>query len=226
MLTRTVDTPTHHATDRAVERLTRPHTEFENGKAVERGPLLIELADSATAQTGRGAGSGGAGIPINLAVIALQDHITRKLRLMRDAFQMPRTRDPIDGTIEAWQTAKTERAGGRVDDAAWARIEAEFPDWVQRITNEINPPTTTEILTPCTSCGESKAWVRGDMVSAVVVKWYPEELDRAPIAQCRFCEFEGIGWGYMHYDLEVVNRDVLATLGIDVSNFARVNLLR
>jgi hypothetical protein len=214
------------ATDRAVTRLTEPHTEWESNRPVERAPLLIELEDSATAQDKRGSGSGGAGIPINLGVIALQTHIKKRLKKMREGLFLPPARDIIGGTREAWERAKDERTGGRVDDTVWGNIETEFPDWVQRITEEISPPTTTEILAACTNCGETKAWVRGDMVSAVVVKWYPEELDRAPIAKCRFCEFEGVGWGYMHYSLDVVNRDVLAKLGIDVSNFARLNVLR
>lgn len=209
------------ATERAVVRLTQDHTEWEDGKPVERSPLLVELAESATAQDGRGSGSGGAGIPINLGVIAIQDHIKRRLSRLRNYLALPPTKDVLAGTVEAWAYAKDERAGQRITDEAWLKIEAEFPEWVQRITEEVSPPTTTEILTACTSCGETKAWVRGDMVSAVVVKWYPEELDRAPIAKCRFCEFEGVGWGYMHYDLDVVNRDVLAKLGVDVSKFAR-----
>lgn len=214
------------ATERAVERLTLDHNEPVNGTDVDRSPLLLELIESATAQSGRGSGSDGAGIPINLGVLALQDLIRGRLNKLRKFLNLPTTKDELAGTIEAWEYAKDERAGARINDSAWEKIEDEFPDWVKRITAEISPPTSTEILTPCTECGEAKAWVRGDRVSAVVVKWYPEELDRAPIAKCRFCEFEGVGWGYMHYDLDVVNRDVLATLGIDVSNFARINLVR
>lgn len=212
-------------TERAVVRLTEPHTEWVDGKPVERSPLLVELADSATAQNKRGSGSGGAGIPINLGVLALQDLIRGRLTRLRNYLNLTPTKDVLPGTREAWAYAKDERAGARINDEAWQRIEDEFPDWVRRITEEVSPPATTEILTACTNCGESKAWVRGDRVSAVVVKWYPEELDRAPVAKCRFCEFEGVGWGYMHYDLDVVNRDVLARLGVDVSVFARVNLI-
>ena len=213
------------ATARAVVRLTEHHTEYEAGQPVERAPLLIELAESATAQDKRGSGSGGAGIPINLGVLALQDFIRGRLSRLRNYLNLPATKEVLNGTREAWAYAQDERAGARINDEAWLKIEAEFPDWVHRITEEVSPPTTTEILAPCTSCGETKAWVRGDMVSAVVVKWYPEELDRAPIAKCRFCEFEGVGWGYMHYDLDVVNRDVLAKLGVDVNVFARLNVL-
>ncbi len=213
------------ATARAVVRLTEHHTEYENGTAVERAPLLVELADSATAQDARGSGGGGAGIPLNLGVLALQDFIRARLSRLRNYLNLPATKDVLAGTREAWAYAKGERAGDRINDEAWLRIEGEFPDWVHRITEEVSPPTTTEILAKCTSCGEDKAWVRGDRVSAVIVKWYPEELDRAPIAKCRFCEFEAVGWGAMHYDLDVVNPDVLAKLGVNVSTFARVNLL-
>ena len=213
------------STDRAVVRLTEAHTEHENGKAVERGPLLVELAESATAQGARGSGSGGAGIPINLGVIALQDHIASKLKQMQLALFMRQIKDPIEATKAVWAFVVTERAGGRIDDTAWERFEREFPDWVHRITEEVSPPTSTEMIAPCPNCGETRAFVRGDSVTAVVVKWYPEELDRAPIGKCRFCEAEWVGWGAMHYTLDVVDRGALAKLGIDVSVFAPKNLL-
>lgn len=212
--------------ERAVERLTQPHTEYVEGKAVEHSPLLVELTESASVQDGRGTGSGGVGIPINLAVIDLQDRIKRRLNMMRRALYLEPTKELVQGTIEVWDTAQSERAGGRVDDPAWDRIEAEFPDWVHRITEEVSPPTSTEVMTPCPSCGETRAFVRGDTVQAVVIKWYPEELDRAPLGKCRFCGHEWVGWGAMHYDLDVVNRDVLAKLGVDVSTFARVNMVQ
>lgn len=205
---------------RAVERLTQAHTEMEGGKLVERAPLLIELAESATAQDKRGSGGGSNGIPINLAVIALQDHIARQLKKIRDAYQLPFTKDTLAGTREAWQHARTERAGGRVDDTAWENVCAEFPDWVHRITEEVSPPASTEMMAPCPECGETRAFLRGDTVTAVVVKWYPEELDRAPIGKCRFCDAQWVGWGAMHYDLDFVDRGVLAKLGVDVTRFA------
>lgn len=213
-------------TERAVERLTEDHTEFEDGKPVEHSPLLIELAESASAQDGRGSGSGGAGIPINLGVLALQDHIAGKLKQMRAALFLPFSRDLVAGTREAWKTAQDGRSNGSVDDAAWDKFTAEFPDWVRRITEEVSPPTSTEMVTPCPECGERRAFVRGDTVAAVIVKWYPEELDRAPIAKCRFCDHQWVGWGAMHFDLEMVNSDVLSRLGVDVSSFARINLVR
>lgn len=211
--------------ERAVERLTQMHTEYEGGMAVERSPLLIELAESATVQDGRGSGSGGVGIPINLGVLAVQDHIKRRLGLIRQALNLPATKDSVTGTVEAWKVAKTEWAGGRIDEAAWAHYETEFPSWVRRITEEVSPPTSTEMVTPCPECGETRAFLRGDNVTAVVIKWYPEELDRAPIANCRFCGHEWIGWGAMHYDLETVNHEALATLGIDVASFARAGVI-
>lgn len=212
-------------TDEAVRKLTERHTEHVSGVTVEHDPLLIELQDSASAQSGRGTGGGGQGIPINLGVIEVQDHIRRRLALMRKAFNLTPTKNLIEGTREAWNTAKTERAGARVDDMAWERIEAEYVDWVRRITEEVAPPSVVEMVTPCPECDETRALLRGDEVQAVVVKWYPEELDRAPLGKCRFCGHEWVGWGSMHYDLEVVNRDALAKLGVDVSSFARVNLV-
>lgn len=207
------------ATERAVERLTEDHTEYEGGKAVEHSPLLIELAESASAQDGRGSGAGGAGIPINLGVLALQDHIGGKLKLMRAALFLPKSKDLIEGTKEAWKAAEAGRANGEVDDTAWARFTSEFPDWVSRITEEVSPPTSTEMMAACPECGETRAFVRGDTVTAVVVKWYPEELDRAPIAKCRFCDHQWVGWGAMHLDLAMVDTEVLARLGIDLNNF-------
>lgn len=213
------------ATNRAVVRLTEAHTEFEDGKTVERSPLLAELADSATAQDGRGSGGGGAGIPINLGVIALQDHIARKLKQMQAALYMRPVKDLVEATKTVWAYARTERAGGRIDDTAWEQFEREFPDWVHRITEEVSPPTSTEMIAPCPECGETRAFLRGDTVTAVVVKWYPEELDRAPIGKCRFCDAEWVGWGAMHYNLDVVDRGALAKLGIDVSLFKSKILL-
>lgn len=213
------------AAARAVVRLTEHHTEYEAGQPVERAPLLIELAESATAQDKRGSGSGGAGIPINLGVLALQDFIRGRLSRLRNYLNLPATKEVLEGTREAWAYAQDERAGARINDEAWLKIEAEFPDWVQRITEEVSPPTTTEMIAPCPHCGETRAFLRGDTVTAVVVKWYPEELDRAPIGKCRFCEAEWVGWGAMHYDLEVVDRTALAKLGIDVSLFKSQILL-
>lgn len=212
-------------TDRAVERLTENHTEHEGGRAVERAPLLIELAESATVQDGRGSGSGGVGIPINLGVLAVQDHIARRLRALRGWLGMTPTKDTLNGTAEAWAYAKTEWAGQRMSEEAWQRIEDEFPNWVKRITEEVSPPTSTEMITPCPECGESRAFLRGDTVTAVVIKWYPDELDRAPVGKCRFCDHEWVGWGAMHYDLETVNQDALAKLGINVASFARAGVI-
>ncbi|MBC9953252.1 hypothetical protein ICM05_01135 [Leucobacter sp. cx-42] len=206
-------------TERAVTRLTTTHTEYEGGRAVERAPLLFELSECASAQDGRGSGSGGAGIPINLAVIALQDRISGKLKQMREALNLPPRAGVLESTAEVWACAKVERSGGRIDDHAWERFEAEFPDWVRRITEEVSPPASTEIITPCPECGETRAFLRGDTVTAVVVKWYPDELDRAPVAKCRFCDHQWVGWGAMKFNLGAVNEDVLSTLGIDVNAF-------
>ena len=212
------------ATSRSVERLTEDHTEWEDGKAVERSPLLIELAESATAQS-RGSGAGGAGVPINLGVIELQDHIRAKLKLMREALLMEPEKDLIVSTKQVWVKASDERTGGRMDDAAWGRYGAEFPDWVRRITEEVSPPASTEMITECPECGERRAFLRGDTVAAVIVKWYPDELHRAPHAKCRFCGHEWTGWGAMNLDLKLVNVDVLATLGVDLNNFGIKSLL-
>ncbi|MDI6023626.1 hypothetical protein QBL02_08720 [Leucobacter sp. UT-8R-CII-1-4] len=213
------------STERAVVRLTEAHTEHEGGKAVERGPLLVELAESATSQGARGSGGGGAGIPINLGVIALQDHIAGKLKQMQLALFMRQIKDPIEATIAVWAHAVTERHRGRIDDASWGWFVREFPDWVHRITEEVSPPSSIEMIAPCPSCGETRAVVRGDSVTAVVVKWYPEELSRAPIGKCRFCGAKWVGWGAMHYTLDVVDRGALAKLGIDVSVFIPKTLL-
>lgn len=194
---------------RAVERLTQPHTEVENGHPVEWPPLLEWLEQSIHEVTGRTGGSGDGGAPFNEDALRLKKRITKRLKLIYDALYMPWTPNLIQATEAAWRYAQEERNGGRMDDQQWEMIGEEFINWVQRIEAEDNRPMSLP-LDRCPRCSVSRVYPARDSDGeriylldpqhhddpakpAVVIEW---DEGRAPVGECRSPECDGywVGW--------------------------------
>lgn len=208
------------ATDRAVERLTTAHTEHTEAGPVEWPPLLVWLQTRVTEIVGRkGGSSAGAGVPLNTEALEVLNHIERRYRLMCEAaFTAPAT-DLVTGVARVWQILRDDRAGGRIDDSEWERIEAEFPDWVNRIEAEDDRPRKMELTVPCPRC--EKRWVlddQGQRVAAVIVEF---AAGRAPVAECRVeeCGAMWAGWADIARLGFTVgaeqNAEILSACGID-----------
>ena len=183
------------ATHDAVRRLTEAHTETVEGHVIEWQPLILWIKDRVTEINRRGNGSGGQGIPLNNDALDVLNHVERRYKLMCEAANIPPVSDLIAGTVNVWQVLQVERAGGRLDDAAWERVCDEFPDWVHRIQGEQDRPRKMELTVPCPRC--EKRWTEDDLgrrVAAVVVEFAP---GRAPFAECRTpdCGSMWAGWG-------------------------------
>lgn len=208
------------STERAVLRLTEPHTEMTEAGPVEWPALIDWLDDSIREVVGRGGGgSGGAGLPFNTEALALLNHIDGRLRLILGGLGEQRTGDRKFDVTHAWTAAKTHRAQGMVDDVQWENICDEFPDWVHRIEAEDDRPRKIELTVACPRC--EKRWVLddGNRVAAVRIEL---RAGGAPIAECREeeCRALWVGWdaltelGFVvgaNMDLEV-----LAACGIDL----------
>lgn len=182
------------STERAVERLTQEHTEFEDGKAIEWPPLLTWLEHAVTEVVGRtGGGSGGAGVPLNTEALALLTYIDGRIKLMREAMNLTPTGVRGDDVKRLWRAVRDERAGGRMDDNQWDAISEEFVHWVHRIEAEDDRPRKLELTVPCPRC--EQRWIIDDdqRVSAIRIEFKPGS---APVAECRNPECLAIwaGW--------------------------------
>lgn len=220
------------STERAVVRLTEPHTEHTDAGPVEWPPLLVWLEQSVTEVVKRGgAGSNGAGVPIDFEALHLLNRIRKACGQIREALFLTRkTGNLATDTAEAWTITKLARDRHEVDDAQWERICDEFEKWVQQITAEQDVRARKmELTVPCPRCGNR--WVEeavdalhpelgSDRKPAVVIE-YAE--GRAPIAECRVagCEAMWVGWAQVAQLGFIVqaNMDlaVLDACGIDLS---------
>lgn len=179
-----------HHTDRAVEQLTQPHTEHTEAGPVEWPPLLTWLQQSITTiVTTDGGGTGG--LPFNTEALALLDHIDTRIKLMREALNLPPQRDRIATTTTIWQHTKTEHAGGRLADTQLEAISDDLQHWVQRIQAEDDRPRKMELTTPCPNCGTRWILEDTDRVAAVRIEY---KTGTAPIAECRNCQTMWAGW--------------------------------
>lgn len=186
-------------TERAVVRLTEPHTEMTEAGAVDWPPLLAWLEQSVTEQVKRGqAGSGGAGAPINLEALALLQRIENGVRLMREALFLPIMRDLAGAIRETWDSARAFQSRGELEPLQWERITEAFPQWVTLIEQEWEDRARLmEITVPCPRCGTR--WVseetNGDMKRRSAI-WIEFGEGRAPVAECRAADCEAIwaGW--------------------------------
>lgn len=209
-------------TERAVVRLTEPHTEMTEAGAVDWPPLLAWLEQSVTEIVGRaGGGSGGGGLPLNTDAMALLNHVDARLRMMQDALGWAGPGDRVVQVAGAWKLAKTQRAAGYVDDVQWEAICDEFPEWVARIEAEDDRPRKIELTVPCPACGQR--WVLADRerVSAVRIEF---KSGGAPVAECRNPECATIwaGWNQIRaLGVSVgANQDlaILKACGIDTTH--------
>ena len=214
-------------TERAVVRLTEPHTEMTEAGAVEWPPLLLWLDGAVTEQVKRGqAGSGGSGSPIDLGALALLQRIEHGVKLMREALYLPAMRDLQGAVRETWDSAQAYQAKGELDPQQWERITEAFPEWVAAIEQEWDDRTRRmEITVPCPRCGTR--WILEEdngaekRRSAVSVE-YAE--GRAPVAECRAadCEAMWVGWAdvaKLGFTLGATqDAKVLAACGINVES--------
>lgn len=180
-------------TDRAVVRLTEPHTEMTEAGPVEWPPLLSWLSRSVTEIVGRtGEGSGGGGAPFNEEAAALLDRIASRLDLLEDAMGIvgSRRRSLIERVRVAWKRAQEERSGGRIADGPWGRICDEFPGWVARIEEQDDRPRKIELTVACPECGRRWVLQDGERRAAVRIEL---ASGSGPIAECRNSEC-GAAW--------------------------------
>lgn len=144
-------------TDRAVARLTQPHTVVHDGHAVEWPPLLEWISDAVTDKTKRGgAGSGGTGSPINEGALAVLQHIERGTAQLRGwLYLTPRAGGTNVDLIEAWQVACDYRAKNELDDAGWEYVTSRLQTWVGDIEGEWEDRVhRMELTVACPRCGE------------------------------------------------------------------------
>jgi hypothetical protein len=222
------------STERAVVRLTRAHTEMTDAGPVEWPPLLVWLEQSVTEVVKRGgAGSNGAGVPIDFEALHLLNRIRKACAQIREALFLTRKTGNLAADVaEAWTITKQARDRHEVDDTQWERIRDELEKWVQQITTEQDARARKmELTVPCPQCGER--WMEepiddlhpelgNDRKPAVVIEY---SAGRAPIAECRVvtCEAMWVGWSQVRLLGVAVgaeqDRAVLAACGIDTPEF-------
>ena len=218
------------STERAVVRLTEDHTEMTEAGPVEWPPLLDWLDQAVTEQVKRGsAGSGGTGSPIDMGALALLQRIEKGARQLREALYLPIMRDLKGALRDAWDSARTMRATGDLDDdQQWESITDAFPGWVLEIEQEWDDRTRRmELTVPCPRC--STRWIlEGDDGDAKAppkrraAVWIEYAEGRAPVAECRVadCAAMWVGWAEvakLGYTLGASqDGDVLAACGIDL----------
>ena len=194
-------------TDRAVERLTEPHTVVHDGHSVDWPPLLEWISDAVTDKTKRGgAGSGGTGSPINEGALAVLQRIERGTAQLRGWLYLhPRAGSTRADLIEAWKVACDYRAKNELDDAGWEYVTSRLQAWVDDIEGEWEDRVhRMELTVACPRCGER--WILEHTTDphdepkrrAAVVIEYAE--GRAPVAECRAADCDAIwaGWTAVH----------------------------
>lgn len=184
-------------TERAVERLTQAHTEMTEAGPTEWPPLLVWLERSVTEMVKRGgAGSNGAGIPIDFEALHLLDNIKKQIALIREAVFLPKkTGTLLEDIAGAWKIVKMSRDRNELEDSQWLMICEEFETWVQQIEAEqATRPRKMELTVACPRCDQR--WVMdGEERKAAVVIEYSD--GRVPVAECRNSECGAMwaGWG-------------------------------
>lgn len=184
------------ATERAIERLTQAHTEMTDAGPTEWPPLLVWLERSVTEMVKRGgAGSNGAGIPIDFEALRLLDEIKKQTAFIREVVYLPkRPGELLSDVAAAWEAVKRARGRSELEDGQWLMICEEFETWVMKIEAEqATRPRKMELTVSCPRCGER--WVMdGDERKAAVVIEFGE--GRAPVAECRNAECGALwaGW--------------------------------
>ena len=197
--------------------------------ATEWPPLLSWLEQSVTEVVKRGgAGSNGAGIPIDFEALRILNHIKHKCGQIREALYLPKkTSDLIHDVAEVWKAAREAHKKNEVDDARWALICDEIESWVQMITAEQDVrPRKMELVVPCPRCGtrwisepvdDSNPTIGEDRKTAVVIEYAD---GRAPVAECRVdgCGAMWAGWAQiaqLGFTVQAdMNLEVLAACGI------------
>lgn len=202
--------------ERAVERLTENHVEETEAGPVSWPPLLTWLEKSVTEMVKRGgAGSGGAGIPIDFEALHLLDRIKRELRSLCDArFICPSHPTVVDTLKHYWGAAKVDFRCGYIAEAEWALVCEKITGWVIAIEAEQNVrPRKMELTVPCPRCetrwvqevdDEGEPLADGEVKAAVVIEFGE---GRAPVAECRMaaCDALWAGW------------EAVATLGVTIN---------
>lgn len=193
------------STDRAVERLTKPHTISTDGHPTDWPALIDWIAEAITEQVNRGGtGDGDGRSPINEGALTILRRIERGTIHLRSALYLePRKLGAKRDLAAAWETAHEYRERGELDDAAWEKITDQIAAWVSDIEAEWDDRARhMELATPCPSCGQR--WILDpanpydktavDKRRSAVIIEYAE--GRTPVAQCRVegCEGIWVGW--------------------------------
>lgn len=217
-------------TERAVERLTQAHTEMTEAGPTEWPPLLVWLERSVTEMVKRGgAGSNGAGDPIDFEALRVLDDIKKQAAFIRAVVYLPKKPgELIADVIEAWEAVKTAHGKDELTDSQWDLICEELKGWVYRIEAEqLTRPRKMELTVPCPRCG--LRWIRvkvdekhpeqDERKAAIVIEFSD---GRAPVAECRNTECGAMwaGWGQVSalgYTVGAkANIEVLKACGIEL----------
>jgi len=169
--------------ERAVERLTKDHTEILDDAVGQSGPLLEVLREARYPNLGRTKGGSGTGDMLDVNAIALYEHIDGTVRAWLNHFRQHSTGDLLSLTERLYEILQAEEAGDRLDDSE--RMFAMFPTWVSRIEDHFDPPGEYEITAPCPECGGGRI-ENGEGA----LKWAVRVLVKpghALIAECHAC---------------------------------------
>ncbi|MEB4613988.1 hypothetical protein [Leucobacter sp. M11] len=181
-------------TEFAVTRLTEPHSVIVEGHTVHWPALLEWVREQVTPGLSRKKNGGGEGCLINEQAMMVLELIDAEAQLMCEALFVDGKGTPAEKVTRAWEAARTERQGGRMDDDQWERICAGITRWVWLIEDLGDPETEREVTEPCPECGERYSFtVKGERRSAVYIHYKP---GNAPIAECRTgeCSALWVGW--------------------------------
>ncbi len=169
--------------ERAVERLTKDHTEILDGTVGTSGPLLEELRLARYPSLGKSVGGAGEGMMLNVQALGLYEHIDGAVRAWLAHYRHISTGDLVELTAQLHQVLRTEHAGGRLEDPD--RMFAMFSTWVHQIEDNFDPPHEYELTASCPECGEGHVKDEdGKQKRAVRV---PVKAGRAVIAECHAC---------------------------------------
>lgn len=180
------------ATERAVVRLTEPHTELVDGRVGESGPLLEMLREARYPNLGGTKGGAGKGDVLDVQAMTMYENIDGIVRSWLNHYREHTTGDLIPLTRRLYQVLRTEDAGGRLEDRD--NMFSMFPQWVAQIETFFDPPKVYELTVPCPECQAGRI-PEGDEPregerDERPYKWamrVPVKLGHAVIAECHAC---------------------------------------
>lgn len=219
------------ATDRAVERLTQPHSDTHAGHVTEWPPLIDWIERAITEQVKRGGASSGDGdAGIDEGALRIFNRIKYGVASIAKRLYLPKDgAHPRVALPGVWEAAHSYRVNGELDDELWEHVTEQIESWVADIEAEWEDrPSRMELTVPCPDCGHRWIVERADPNDpgaqdkrrpAVIVEY---ASGRAPVAECRVLDCGGhwVGWeqvAALGSDLGAAqNLEVLEACGISL----------